>query len=126
MIPSDLKYTEEHEWIRQHNEHAVIGITDYAVEELGEIVFVDLPPIGRQIKQMDEFGSVESVKTISSLYLPVTGEIVEVNQELANNPGFVNESPYEEGWLVRVSLSDEKELDDLMTAEEYKNYLETL
>lgn len=126
MIPSDLKYTEEHEWVRQDNEHAVIGITDYAVEELGEIVFVDLPPLGRQIKQMDEFGSVESVKTISSLYLPVTGEIVEVNQELANNPGFVNESPYEEGWLVKVSLSDEKELDDLMTAEEYKNYLETL
>ncbi len=126
MIPSDLKYTEEHEWVRVENDTAIVGITQHAVDELGEIVFVDLPEIGRQIGQMDEFGSVESVKTISSLYLPVGGEVLETNLELSKNPGYVNESPYDDGWLVKVSLSDEKEIDDLMTPEEYKNFLETL
>ena len=126
MIPSDLRYTEEHEWVRVENDVAVVGITQHAVDELGEIVFVDLPEIGRQIGQMEEFGSVESVKTISSLYLPVSGEVIEINSELSKNPGYVNESPYEDGWLIKVSLGDEKEIDDLMTAEEYKNFLETL
>lgn len=126
MIPSDLKYTEEHEWVRVENDTAIVGITQHAVDELGEIVFVDLPEIGRQIGQMDEFGSVESVKTISSLYLPVGGEVIETNLELSKNPGYVNESPYEDGWLVKIALSDEKEIDDLMTPEEYKNFLETL
>ncbi|NBV42155.1 glycine cleavage system protein GcvH [bacterium] len=126
MIPADLKYTEEHEWVRVENEVATVGITQHAVDELGEIVFVDLPEVGRQISQMNEFGSVESVKTISSLYLPISGEIVEVNKELEKNPGYVNESPYEDGWLVKVAISDEKEFDDLLTAEEYSNYLETL
>lgn len=126
MIPSDLKYTEEHEWVRLENDHAVVGITQYAIEELGEIVFVDLPPVGRVIKQMDEFGSVESVKTISSLYLPISGEVSEINEDLTKNPGYINESPYEDGWLIKVALSDENELDDLMTPEEYKNFLETL
>ena len=126
MIPSDLKYTEEHEWVRVENDTAIVGITQHAVDELGEIVFVDLPEVGRQIGQMDEFGSVESVKTISSLYLPVGGEVIETNLELSKNPGYVNESPYEDGWLVKIALSDEKEIDDLMTPEEYKNFLETL
>ena len=126
MIPLDLKYTEEHEWVRVENDTAIVGITQHAVDELGEIVFVDLPQIGRQIGQMDEFGSVESVKTISSLYLPIGGEVLEINQELSKNPGYVNESPYDDGWLVKVSLADEKEIDDLMTPEEYKNFLEAL
>lgn len=126
MIPLDLKYTEEHEWVRVENDTAIVGITQHAVDELGEIVFVDLPQIGRQIGQMDEFGSVESVKTISSLYLPIGGEVLETNQELSKNPGYVNESPYDDGWLVKVSLADEKEIDDLMTPEEYKNFLEAL
>lgn len=126
MIPLDLKYTEEHEWVRVENDTAIVGITQHAVDELGEIVFVDLPQIGRQIGQMDEFGSVESVKTISSLYLPIGGEVLETNQELSKNPGYVNESPYDDGWLVKVSLADEKEIDDLMTPEEYKNFLETI
>ncbi|NBV83667.1 glycine cleavage system protein GcvH [bacterium] len=126
MIPSDLRYTEEHEWVRVENDVAIVGITQHAVDELGEIVFVDLPEIGRQIGQMEEFGSVESVKTISSLYLPVSGEVIEINSELSKNPGYVNESPYDDGWLIKVSLGDEKEIDDLMTAEEYKNFLETL
>ena len=126
MIPLDLKYTEEHEWVRVENDTAIVGITQHAVDELGEIVFVDLPQIGRQIGQMDEFGSVESVKTISSLYLPIGGEVLETNQELSKNPGYVNESPYDDGWLVKVALADEKEIDDLMTPEEYKNFLETL
>lgn len=126
MIPLDLKYTEEHEWVRVENDTAIVGITQHAVDELGEIVFVDLPQVGRQIGQMDEFGSVESVKTISSLYLPIGGEVLEINQELSKNPGYVNESPYDDGWLVKVSLADEKEIDDLMTPEEYKNFLEAL
>ncbi len=126
MIPLDLKYTEEHEWVRVENDTAIVGITQHAVDELGEIVFVDLPQIGRQIGQMDEFGSVESVKTISSLYLPIGGEVLETNQELSKNPGYVNESPYDDGWLVKVALADEKEIDDLMTPEEYKNFLEAL
>ena len=126
MIPLDLKYTEEHEWVRVENDTAIVGITQHAIDELGEIVFVDLPQIGRQIGQMDEFGSVESVKTISSLYLPIGGEVLETNQELSKNPGYVNESPYDDGWLVKVSLADEKEIDDLMTPEEYKNFLEAL
>jgi glycine cleavage system H protein len=126
MIPSDLKYTEEHEWVRVENDTAFVGITQHAIDELGEIVFVDLPEVGRQIGQMDEFGSVESVKTISSLYLPVGGEVLEANKELAKNPGYVNESPYDDGWLIKIAIGDEKELDDLMTPEEYKNYLETI
>ena len=126
MIPLDLKYTEEHEWVRVENDTAIVGITQHAVDELGEIVFVDLPQVGRQIGQMDEFGSVESVKTISSLYLPIGGEVLETNQELSKNPGYVNESPYDDGWLVKVALADEKEIDDLMTPEEYKNFLEAL
>lgn len=126
MIPSDLKYTEEHEWIRLEGDKAIVGITQHAIDELGDIVFVDLPEVGRQIGQMDEFGSVESVKTISSLYLPLTGEIIEVNTDLQKNPMALNESPYDDGWLVKVSISDEKEIDDLMTADEYKSYLETL
>lgn len=124
MIPNDLRYTEEHEWIRVENEIATVGITSHAVDELGEIVFVDLPEVGAQIEQMAEFGSVESVKTVSSLFLPISGEIIEINKELVNNPNLVNDSPYEDGWLVKVAMSDEKEADDLMTAGEYKSHLE--
>ena len=126
MIPNDLRYTEEHEWIRVENEVATVGITSHAVDELGEIVFVDLPQIGAEIEQMVGFGSVESVKTVSSLYLPVSGQVIEVNKDLAKNPNLINDSPYEDGWLVKVAMSDEKEADDLMTPGEYKSHLENL
>jgi len=124
MIPTDLRYTEDHEWIRVENEVATVGITSHAVDELGEIVFVDLPQVGAEIEQMVEFGSVESVKTVSSLYLPISGQIIEINQELVNNPNLINDSPYEDGWLVKVAMSDEKEADDLMTPSEYSTHLE--
>ena len=124
MIPNDLRYTEEHEWIRVENEVATVGITNHAVDELGEIVFVDLPQIGAEIEQMVEFGSVESVKTVSSLYLPISGKIIEINEALSHNPNLINDSPYDEGWLVKVAMSDEKEADDLMTPGEYRSHLE--
>lgn len=126
MIPEDLRYTEEHEWIKIDGETAVIGITNHACEELGEIVFVETPEIGSEISQGDEFGSVESVKTVSSLYAPVSGTVTEINEELENNPDLVNESPYDAGWLIKVELADQAEIDDLMSPEEYETYLETL
>lgn len=126
MIPSDLKYTEEHEWVAIDGDTATVGITGYAAEELGEIVFVDLPKIGTEVNQMDEFGSVESVKTVSSLYLPLTGKVVEVNESVLKDPSLISEAPYEDGWLVKISLSDEKEIDDLLTADEYESHLEAL
>jgi len=126
MSLSHLKFTEEHEWVRKDGDVAVIGISTYAADELGEIVYVDLPSKLAQFEQMQEFGTIESVKTLSSLYMPVTGEVCDVNNAVVKNPGLINESPYEEGWLVKVKLSDEKELDDLMTHAEYQNYLESL
>jgi len=125
-IESELRYTEEHEWVSCKDEIATIGITSYAVEELGEIVYVDLPNIGDEFEQMSEFGTVESVKTLSSLYIPLTGEVCEVNTKLVNNPALLNESPYKEAWLVKIKVSDEKELDDLLTYEEYTAHLESL
>ncbi len=126
-IPSELKYTEEHEWVRVEKKDIVtVGITEYATEELGDIVFVDLPEVGAEFEQMSEFGSVESVKTVSNLYLPVSGEITEVNSEVAESPETVTNSPYDDGWLVKVKLADPGELDDLMTADEYKAFIENL
>ena len=125
MVPAELKYTEEHEWVRIDNDTATIGITSHAAEELGEIVFCDLPEEDDEIEQMGEFGSIESVKTVSSLYSPVTGTIEAVNTDVINNPGLINDSPYEEGWLVKISISDSKEVDDLLTAEEYQNFLDS-
>jgi glycine cleavage system H protein len=126
MIPNNCKFTEDHEWIKLENDIATVGITDYASEELGDIVFVELPELNADIGQGDEFGSVESVKTVSSLYLPVTGTVVEINEELNDNPGLVNTSSYDEGWITKVKLSDTSEYEDLMNSEEYKNFLETL
>lgn len=126
MIPSNLRYTEEHEWILVEGETATVGITDYATEELGEIVFVELPNVNDEFEQMDEFGSVESVKTVSNLYLPISGRISAVNETVQSSPETVGESPYSDGWLVKVDITDLNELDDLMTAEEYQGHLENL
>ncbi len=126
MVPSGLKFTEEHEWVRLEGDIATVGISEHAAEELGEIVYVDLPEQGRPIGQMEEFGTVESVKTLSSLYLPMGGEVLEVNKSLSGNPGLINESPYEEGWLIKIKVSDEKEYDDLLAYSEYQQYLEGL
>lgn len=126
MYPAELRYTEEHEWVRVEGNLAVIGITSYATNELGEIVFVELPSLNVELSQMDEFGSVESVKTVSSLYVPISGKVVETNKSLEEHPDMINDSPYEDGWICKVKIADEAELDSLMTSEDYQQYLETL
>ncbi|GLY09526.1 glycine cleavage system protein GcvH [Pseudobacillus badius] len=117
--PKELRYSEEHEWVKTEGDKVRIGITHFAQSELGDIVFVELPSVGDEIKADEPFGSVESVKTVSELYAPVSGKVVEVNEELDDNPEFVNESPYEKAWMVVVELSDSAQLDNLMTAEQY-------
>ena len=118
-VPEQLKYSEDHEWAKVDGSRVTIGITDFAQGELGDIVFVELPEVGDTIQFGDPFGSVESVKTVSELYAPVSGKVVEVNTALVDSPEKVNESPYEDGWMVVVELSDDSELDQLWTAEKY-------
>ncbi len=118
--PDDLKYTRNHEWIRDNgDETATIGVTDFAQSELGDIVFVELEMPGFEFEKDDEFGTIEAVKTVSELYAPVSGEIIKVNESLEEEPELVNEDPYGEGWMVKISLADPSELDDLMDAEAY-------
>lgn len=118
--PAHLKYSEEHEWVRVEGNKAYIGITQFAQSELGDIVFVELPSVGTDVKQDDPFGSVESVKTVSELYAPVSGKVIEVNSELEDSPELVNESPYEKAWMIVVELSNPSELDKLMDAAAYE------
>ena len=117
--PKDLRYSEEHEWVKEESGNYRIGITHFAQSELGDIVFVELPQVGDEIKADEPFGSVESVKTVSELYAPISGKVLEVNEELEDNPEFVNESPYENAWMVVVEPADASELEALMSAEEY-------
>ena len=121
--PSDLRYTQEHEWVRVEDGEGTIGVTDYAQDELGDIVYVDLPAIGTQIVATQKFGEIESVKAISDLYSPISGEVVAVNTALADKPEMVNQSPLGDGWLIRARLSDPGEVDKLLTAERYDEYL---
>ena len=120
-VPGDLLYTEEHEYLKKTDEAGVyfVGVTDYAQGELGDIVFVELPEAGAKFSRMDTFGTVEAVKAVSDLFSPVSGEIVEVNAALASDPAIVNSDPYGQGWMVKMRLSDESELDALLGAEEY-------
>lgn len=122
-IPENIKYTREHEWIRVEGEEAFVGITDYAQSELGEIVFVDVDTVGETIAQGEVFGSVEAVKTVSDLNMPVTGEILELNENLNNQPELVNNDPYGEGWMIRIRMENPAELDNLLDAEGYKNLI---
>ncbi|QDI91349.1 glycine cleavage system protein GcvH [Salicibibacter halophilus] len=117
--PKELKYSQEHEWVKEEGDNVRIGITTFAQDELGDIVFVELPEVGDQIEVNEPFGSVESVKTVSELYAPVSGKVLEINEELEDSPEFVNESPYDKAWMVVVELSDKAELDQLMSAEAY-------
>jgi len=119
-FPNSVLYTSEHEWIRVEGEEALVGITDYAQSELGEIVFVDVPTIGETVAQGEVFGSVEAVKTVSDLNMPASGEVLELNAELEDHPELVNEDPYGAGWMIRVRLSDPSELDSLMDAAAYE------
>ncbi|MFC0270891.1 glycine cleavage system protein GcvH [Metabacillus herbersteinensis] len=117
--PKELRYSEEHEWVKVEGEKVRIGITDFAQSELGDIVFVELPEVGDEVKADEPFGSVESVKTVSELYAPISGKVVEVNEDLDDSPEFVNESPYEKAWMIVIEPSDVKEVDNLMTSEQY-------
>lgn len=119
-IPAELKYTKEHEWVRVEGDVAVIGITDFAQSELGDIVYVEIETTGETLDKDEVFGSVEAVKTVSDLFMPVSGEILEFNEGLEANPEAVNSDPYGDGWMIKVKLSDTSELDGLMTPEEYK------
>lgn len=119
-VPAELNYTKEHEWIRVEGDEAVVGITDYAQSQLGDIVFVECETVGDELSAGDTFGTIEAVKTVSDLYLPVSGEILEFNEELEDQPELVNKDPYGEGWIVKVKLSDKAELDSLLSADAYK------
>ena len=125
-FPDDLKYSREHEWARVEGDRAVVGITDYAQRELGEIVYVELPEVGSEVEQTESFGTVESVKAVSDLYAPISGEVVEVNEALEDDPGLVNTDAYGEGWMLVVEISDADELADLMSAEEYAAFVEEM
>ena len=118
--PAELKYTKEHEWIRVEGEEAVVGITDYAQSQLGDIVFVECETVGDALEAGETFGTVEAVKTVSDLYLPVAGEVLEFNEELEGEPELVNKDPYGKGWIVKIKISDETELDGLLNADAYK------
>ncbi len=118
-IPEGLKYSKEHEWVATEELVATIGITDYAQDQLGEIVYVELPAVGDKVSKDDPFGVIESVKAVSDIYAPVSGTVVEVNQELPESPEMVNEDPYGDGWLIKLRVSDMVELDDLMDSGEY-------
>ena len=119
-FPDNIRYTSEHEWIRVEGDEAFVGITDYAQSELGEIVFVDVPTLGETVAQGEVFGSIEAVKTVSDLNMPVSGEVLEVNGALDAEPELVNNDPYGEGWIIRISVKDAAELDNLMDAKAYE------
>ena len=119
-FPSNIKYTSEHEWIRVEGDEAYVGITDYAQSELGEIVFIDVPTVGETVGQGEVFVSIEAVKTVSDLNMPVTGEVLELNEALDAAPELVNNDPYGEGWIIRISVKDSAELDKLMDAAAYE------
>lgn len=119
-VPTNLRYTEDHEWVKLEDGKAVIGITEFAQSELGDIVFVELPAVGDEIGAGESFGSVESVKTVSELYLPIAGKILEVNENLEDSPELVNESPYEQAWMVVVEPANEADVEGLLTADQYK------
>jgi glycine cleavage system H protein len=121
--PPGLKYSKEHEWLAAEEAVATIGITDHAQEQLGEIVYIELPSIGEKVSKDDPFGVVESVKAVSDIYAPVSGTVLEVNEDLAESPEAVNEDPYGDGWLIKVRVSDPADLDDLMDNEEYEQMI---
>lgn len=119
-VPANLKYTNEHEWIRVEDEFAYVGITNYAQSELGEIVFIEVETLGEKLSAGDVFGTVEAVKTVSDLYLPIDGEILEFNEELIETPEMLNDDPYNEGWIIKISINNPGQLESLLSATEYE------
>ena len=124
MNPDDLHYTQSHEWVRIDGDVGTIGITDHAQKELGEIVYLELPEVGHGYNADEEFGTVESVKAVSELYIPISGEIIEVNKAAIDEPGIVNDDPFGDGWLVKVKLTTDEEVKSLMSAEQYAEYVQ--
>ncbi len=122
-FPENVKYSTDHEWVRVEGNVAFIGITDFAQEELGDIVFIDITTEGETVEKGEVFGSVEAVKTVSDLMMPVTGEVLEVNEELEDAPELVNKEPFEGGWIIKISIQNPEELDALMSAAEYKEFI---
>lgn len=125
-IPENLKFTREHEWVRIEGEMAVIGITDFAQGELGDVVFVEIETEGETLEKGEIFGTVEAVKTVSDLFMPVTGEVVEINEALAARPELVNQDPYGEGWMIRIKVAEEGDVAELLTPEEYRQMVEAI
>ncbi len=123
-IPAELKYTEDHEWVKVDGDTAVVGITDYAQNELGDVVFIEIETEGEELEKGETFGTVEAVKTVSDLFMPLGGTVSEVNQALADEPELVNKDPYGEGWMIKISISDSEEVKNLMSADDYKKMIE--
>jgi glycine cleavage system H protein len=121
--PAELKYTKEHEWIKVEGNVGLVGITWFAQDQLGDVVFVELPEVGRQLKAHEQFGVVESVKTVSDLYIPVSGKVIEVNKTLEDSPELVNQGPYDQGWMVKIEIANPAELADLLDAAGYEAFL---
>lgn len=122
-FPEELKYTKEHEWLLVEGTTATVGITDYAQDRLGDVVYVEMPAVGDKVSKEDAFGVVESVKAVSDIYAPVSGKVLEVNDDLPDNPHQINEDPYGDGWLIKIEMNDLEEIEDLMTAAEYQEYI---
>ena len=118
-LPQDLKYTKEHEWLKVDGETAIIGITEHAQSELGDIIFIEFPNMDQKIEKNEPFGTIEAVKTVADLFAPVSGKVIEINETLEDNPEFVNSDPYVNGWIVKVSISDISEMEELMSADKY-------
>ncbi|MBN2070672.1 MAG: glycine cleavage system protein GcvH [Candidatus Krumholzibacteriota bacterium] len=123
MVPEECLYTEDHEWVFIEDEIATIGISDYAAGELGDIVYVELPEVDSEIRQTDPVGTIEAVKTVAELFSPISGKVIEVNGDLIDDPEIINRSPYEDGWFIKVKMSDMSELDNLLDHEKYQEFL---
>jgi len=123
-IPENLKYTKTHEWIKIEDKIAYIGITDYAQQELGDIVFVEVNSINKELNKNDSFGTIEAVKTVSDLFMPISGKVIEINEKLKNNPELINKDPYGEGWIIKVEISNINEISNLLSVEDYKKLIE--
>ena len=124
-IPADLKYTQDHEWIRVDGETAIVGVTDFAQGELGDVVFVEIETEGEDLDKGETFGTVEAVKTVSDLFMPVGGKVLEVNEALAGEPELVNKDPYGNGWMIKIKIADASELDELLSADDYRKMIGT-
>jgi glycine cleavage system H protein len=123
-FPKDVKYTKDHEWLRAEGNEAYVGITHFAQSELGDIVFIDVDTEGESLEKEEVFGSVEAVKTVSDLFMPINGEVLEFNENLEDNPELINRDPYGDGWIIKISISDLTELDDLLTSESYQKLVD--